>query len=110
MTFNPGGYLKTGALTNQAQPRRSFAISRLALAPGAPVTPPPGMRARAAEVEAAHGRAVLRPVEERAHREELVERRLAVEDVAARQAEGLLEVDGRQDLPRRRRAPCRPGA
>ena len=34
------------------------------------------MRARAAEIEAADRRAVLRPVQERAHREELVQGRL----------------------------------
>ena len=56
------------------------------------------MRARAAEVEAPHRRAVLGPAEQGAHREELVERGLAVEDVAARQAVRLLEVEGRQDL------------
>ena len=42
------------------------------------------MRARAAEIEARDRGPVARPAEERAHREELVERVLAVEDVAAR--------------------------
>ena len=53
---------------------------------------------RAAEEEPADGGPVLRPVEQRAHREDLVEGRLAVEGVAAGEAVGLLEVDGREDL------------
>src|ERR687888_2512888 len=57
-----------------------------------------GVRARAAEVEAAKRRAVLRPADEGAEGVELVERHLAVERVAARQAVLAFEVEGRDDL------------
>src|SRR5437764_13077594 len=58
-----------------------------------------GVRARAAEVEAAQGRAVLRPADEGAEGVELVERHLAVERVAARKAVLAFEVCGRDDRP-----------
>src|SRR5258706_14940168 len=69
------------------------------VAPGRPRDPAPRVRPRAAQVEAAHGRAVLRPAGHRAHEEELVEGEVAVEDVALGQAVGALEIEGGQHLP-----------
>src|SRR5947209_3512715 len=57
-----------------------------------------GVRARAAEVEAAQGRAVLRPADEGAEGVELVERHLAVERVAAGESVLAFEVCRRDDL------------
>src|SRR5258708_37532562 len=57
-----------------------------------------GMRAGAAEKKAANGRAVARPFEQRAHGEKLVEREFTVENVAAGEAVGLLEVERRGGL------------
>ena len=85
--------------------RRSRSTCRAALCPGAPVTPPPGMGARAAQVEALDRRAVARPAGHRPHEEELLQGQVAVEDVALGQAEPALEVERRQDL--RRLAPRR---
>src|SRR6266568_1382777 len=62
--------------------------------------PAAGMGARAAQVEPADGRAVLRPPRDRAHEEELLQRQVAVEDVPLGEAVGALEVERRQDLPR----------
>ena len=87
-----------GALTRAASscpPRRTPA----AFLPGAPMIPPPGMRRRAAHVEAADRRAVLRPARRRPQEEELLERELALEDVALRQPEHALDVERRQHLP-----------
>src|SRR4051812_29474290 len=55
-----------------------------------------GMRAGAAQIEAGDRRAVLRPAEQRAHDVQLIERHLAVMDVAAREAVRRLEF-GRRD-------------
>ena len=52
------------------------------------------------QVQPGDRRAVLRPAQHRAHRVELIERVLAVENVAAGQAIALLEIDRRQDLAR----------
>src|SRR4051812_29820034 len=54
------------------------------------------MRARATEIEALDRPAVVRVAEQRARRPELVERKGAVEDVAADQAELALEVGRRK--------------
>ena len=56
------------------------------------------VRARAAKVEPGDRSAVARPAEQRAHGEELVERQLAVEDVAAGQAVSLFQIQRRDDL------------
>ena len=57
------------------------------------------MRAGAAQIQAADGRPVARPARHRAHREHLVQAHLAVEDVAAGDAEAALQVERRQHLP-----------
>ncbi len=49
-----------------------------------------GVRAGAAEIQAAQGRAILRPAGNGAQEEELVEAHVAVKDVAARQGEFIL--------------------
>src|SRR6185295_9128996 len=59
-----------------------------------------GMRAPAAQVEPADGCAIARSPQERPHREELVERQLAVKDVAAAESVLSLEVVGCDDLRR----------
>jgi len=57
-----------------------------------------GMGARAAEEKAADGRFVARPIKNRAHGEELIEREFAVENVAAREAVGSFQIKRRDDL------------
>src|SRR5713226_10368996 len=57
-----------------------------------------GMRAGAAEIEAADGSAVARPVEQRAEGEELVEGQFAVKDVASGEAVSFFEVMRSDDL------------
>ena len=57
------------------------------------------MCARAAQVECRDRRAVLGTAKDRAHREQLVERRLAVQDVASGEPVGGLEIARRDDLP-----------
>ncbi len=83
---------------------KSLRISRAAFCPDPAGDAAARVRARAAQVESRDGRAVPGPTEDRAHREELIERRLAVEDVAAGQAVGRLEVERRDDLLVDRRA------
>ena len=74
-------------------------ISRAALWPGAPVTPPPGCVPAAAHVEAGQRAAIVAVAEHRARGEQLIERQRAVKDVAADQAEGAFEIERAQDLP-----------
>src|SRR3954470_21927929 len=57
-----------------------------------------GVCRRAAHVEPLHRRLVLRPAGRGAEEEELLQRQLSLEDVAFRQAEVPLDVEGRQDL------------
>src|SRR5258707_6786321 len=59
-----------------------------------------GVRARGAEVEAFHGRAVVGVAENRAGGKELVERQRSVKDVAPDHAEIALEIERREDLAR----------
>src|SRR2546427_684756 len=59
----------------------------------------PGMRSGAAQVQAAERRSIAAGLGDRAHREQLVERHLTVEDVAADQSEPFLEILRREDLP-----------
>src|SRR6266540_4211868 len=63
-----------------------------------PHHPSPGMRARSAEVEALHRRAVARPAGDGTGGEELVERHGAVEDVPSGEAEGPLQVERAQEV------------
>ena len=58
-----------------------------------------GVGGRAAQVEALDGRAVVGVADDGAEQEELVQRHRALEDVAAGQVEGLLQVERRQHLP-----------
>ena len=57
-----------------------------------------GMRRRAAHIEVANRRRVLRPSRGRPQKEQLLERQLALEDVAFRQAPLALEIERRQHL------------
>src|SRR5687767_14791658 len=57
------------------------------------------MRPRAAKIEARERHSVIGVTEHRPVREELVEAHLAVEDVAADQAEAALEIERRQRQP-----------
>ena len=72
--------------------RWSCRIRLAALWPPAAITPPPGCVPGAAEVQAVDRRRVLRERRRRAHERHLVEPLLALEDVAAEQAEDALEV------------------
>src|SRR4029077_10125934 len=56
------------------------------------------MRAGAAEEEAADGRFVAGPIEDRAHGEKLVEGELAVEDVASGETVDRFEIERSDDL------------
>src|SRR5512142_1541395 len=61
------------------------------------------MRARAAQVKALQRHAVIAVPEDGPRAEELVERELAVEDVAAHETEVALEVQGRENPSRQYR-------
>src|ERR1039458_2172892 len=56
------------------------------------------MRAVSTQEQAIDWRFVARPVEQRAHGEELIESEFSVEDVASSEAVCFLEVFGRDDL------------
>src|SRR5216684_706189 len=51
-----------------------------------------GVRAGTTQVEPANRRAVARPIEHRAHGEQLIERKFGVIDVAAGKAVGLFQI------------------
>src|SRR6185436_8624476 len=57
-----------------------------------------GVRRRAAQVEVADRRFVLRPPGSGTEEEELLQRQLSLEDVALRETEGPLDVERRQHL------------
>src|SRR5882762_511999 len=57
-----------------------------------------GMRAGAAEEKAADGRFVARPIKNRAHGEELIEREFAVKNMAAGEAVGSFQIKRRDNL------------
>src|SRR3954447_26858371 len=65
---------------------------------GRPHDAAPGMRGGAAHPEVLDRRPIARPSGNRAVEEELLERELALEDVALRQAEVALDVERRQHL------------
>ena len=83
--------------------RKSRTISRAALRPGKPVTPPPGCAPGAAVVEAADRPSVVRVAHRRPVDPQLVGRHRGVEDVSAGKAEALLEVGRGQHLAGDRR-------
>ena len=56
------------------------------------------MGARSAEKQILDWGAVTRPIEHRAHGEQLIERKFAVKDVAAAKSIGFIEVKRRDDL------------
>src|ERR1700691_4630612 len=58
----------------------------------------PGMRSVAAQIKVLNGCSIARPVEQRTHGEELIERELTVEDMAAGKAVGFFEILGGDDL------------
>src|ERR687889_550111 len=58
-----------------------------------------GVRGRAAHVEVADGRAVLRPAGRGPQEEELFEGEFALKDVALGESEVALDVERRQNLP-----------
>ena len=86
--------------TRRSRPRRKSArISRAALWPGAPVTPPPGCVPAPHMYRPAERTAVVAVAEHRARGEQLIETQRAVDDVPADEAEGALEVERTHDLP-----------
>ncbi len=91
---------------------RSRSTTAAALRPGIPVTPPPGMGAGAAQVEARNRRRVAGQRRRRAHSEELVERHLDVVGTCVRVAVARTQSLRTGDLPldrleRSARAPAR---
>src|SRR6186997_2371056 len=58
-----------------------------------------GVRPGAAEIEACQRQAIVAVPQDRARAEELVQRQLAVEDVAPHKTEGALEVQGGENAP-----------
>ena len=65
--------------------RSARRISRAALAPDPPVRPVPGCVPEPHKIQVANRRPILPPAQQRPHRQQLVERQLAMEDVAAGQ-------------------------
>src|SRR5579863_1763727 len=59
-----------------------------------------GMNSRSAEIKPCNRRAVLRPPRNRTHKEELLQAKVAVEDIAFGQPIGAFEIERRQHLPR----------
>ena len=68
---------------------RSRRSSSAAIRPGAPIRPPPGCARRSAHPQAVDRRAEARPAGHRPVEEELLERQLALEDVALGEADPL---------------------
>src|SRR5580693_1493497 len=72
----------------------------------------PGMRATATKIEVVDRRAVARPVEQWPHREKLIERQIAMEDLSAAQSIDIFQILRRDDLVRQdhlgeiRSVPC----
>ena len=79
-------------------------ISRAALRPGAPMTPPPGWAAAPQRYSRGPACGSPRSPAPAAEREELVRRHRALEDVAAGQAEDALQIERRQHLAAEHRA------
>ena len=89
-----------GTATGGAHCRRprSRRMASAALAPGAPMTPPPGWVLEPHMYMPSHRRAVLRVTRDRAVEQQLIEGQLALEDVALGQAHLVLDVPRRADL------------
>src|SRR5207245_9432075 len=64
-----------------------------------PCEPADGVSAGTAQVQSFDGRPVARPTGDRTEDQGLVQRHLAMVDVALGQPEPLLQVDRREDLP-----------
>ena len=56
------------------------------------------MRSTAAQIQALDRRLIARPVEQRPHGEELIEREFTVEDMSSREPVGFFQILGRDDL------------
>src|SRR3954470_6261690 len=69
------------------------------VAPGRTHDAAAGMRCRSAHPQILNRRLVLRPPRHRARKEQLLERQLALEDVAFRQTELAFEIEWRHHLP-----------
>src|SRR5260221_574849 len=65
---------------------------------GAPVQTGPRVRPTAAQIQAPNRRGVPRPFQQRPRDEQLIERQLAVKNVAAGQSVGPLEIERRDHL------------
>ena len=74
-------------------------ISSAALRPGAPMMPPPGCVADPHMYRFSDRRAVFRPTRDRPQEQQLLERELALKDVALAQSPFALEIERRDDLP-----------
>lgn len=59
-----------------------------------------GMRAGSAQVQPFDRRAILRPTGHRAHEEKLLERKIAVKNIALGEAVGAFQIEGRENLSR----------
>ena len=74
-------------------------ISRAAFAPGPPGNSTARMRACAAEIESLDRSSILRPADDWAEGEKLIERLFAVMNVSAAQSVCLFQIKRRDDLP-----------
>src|SRR5207249_4930689 len=68
------------------------------IGPGAAGQPRSRMRTVAARIKLLNGSLVARPIQQRSHREELVEREFAVKNMAAGKSVSIFEVFRRDDL------------
>ena len=93
-----GSRCGAGILPHARAHAPSFRIVSAASRPGAPMMPPPGWVPEPHWYIAADRRAVLRPVGHRPEEEQLLERELALEDVALGQADDALDVRRREHL------------
>ena len=73
-------------------------ITDAALRPATPITPPPGMGPGTAQVHPGDRRPIVAVARDRPEAEHLIRRELALHDVAAEQAEPLLDVRRREHL------------
>src|ERR1700737_1351288 len=83
---------------------QSRKISRAALWPGAPVTPP-RVASRTAQIETRDRTSIIRVTQHRTRREDLPQIERSVENIAADKSECSLKVERGKDLARQHRAP-----